>query len=1188
MSAPFGPFSVEPDQIVRLGLSFTPFVNSLLEVERAALGLSGAQIATNYSENIADGGVDADVRAAANSEWFPDGDSAWQFKRANLSPKECREELKNAAWARELITEGAKYRLVLGVALTSRTLASRRTALVKEAEELGLSVAEGTFDVLDANALARWASAYPSLAVSPILRGSGQIARDFESWADSNRHQSPWVAADRDELMSSLRNELLSAGPFDVRISGVSGVGKTRLVMETFRGHLLEPLVAYVPEAEKLGPELINHLLTQGRAAVLIVDECGARRHEKLAESIPAGSSVKLLSIGEPDSYATRGRQLRVENLSEEALDAILKESWPRLWPEARRFIATNSAGNVRTALIYGERISAEPEARVHELIQGAGISDLLTPLLGGGDFLAAAVLATFRRIGWDGELSSELARVSDSTGISVERLRNAGQILEAHGFLERHGRYRSVAPHPVAVFLAGRAWQELSDRLVEALPSLTEDLAYSFFERAADIGEFEPTHSAISRLLDLDGPFGTLEALEANRLGRILTQIAIVAPDETSNHLTDLIQDADLDRLAALHNSRRDLVWTLEKLAWHSRTFVHSADNLLALARAETETWANNATGVWINLFGAMLPGTAAKPEERLGYLLTKSKSSEADIRRLVVDAADHGLEHHEMITVSGELQGGVLVEPRGTPSTYGEVIEYKIRVIELLIAMLGDSDAGVVNKVESTLTGAIHPYLTAPRLRDALGAAVQRMRPSGLQKVRAQVEHLASLFEQVETNDSRVEGLQVFRSNLPPADDPFEDLEVAVRLQRWEFAEGELKARVEAALRALDASDRNRVFELLRTDIPAAWELGHAIAIVWETGEDTLQAMTDIATTSLPALTGYLWGLQSQGMESVFDDFLEGGLSAQLAPDLRVSLAVRGPATRRGIERVMSELEQLPPAQGATAIFGWHRELTAADILRILTDWAQRIRTQQDYNAVVDVAQFMLHDVKDTDGPLKEQLRALVMMRRQYPEMMRESSDWARLVERLLPQCALEVTVLIFDLIESDNARTIGNSPDRQILERCISVNPNDAWLELVSRIEARSWILILRIRGWLINSIPVEVVEAWVGTNLERARTVASIAAAGGDDPTPIARFLLGRFGKDDNVAGSLAGDFISGFWWGNESDRIAGQITQLQGWLSSTEPPGVKRWARRMIRDLEVAKTSALQREAEGRD
>jgi hypothetical protein len=1178
---------VEPDQIVRLGPSFTPFANKLLEVERAAVGLSGAQISTNYWENVADGGVDAEVRAAASSDWFPDGDSAWQYKRTDLPPKKCREELKNAHWARELIVEGAKYRLVLGVALTSRTLASRRKALRDEATELGLPVAEGTFEVLDANALARWASAYPSLAVSPILRGSGQIARDFESWADSNRHQSPWVAAERDELIVSLRNGLLSGGPFDVRISGVSGVGKTRLIMETFRGHQLKPLVAYIPDAEKLGPELINHLLIQGRAAVLIVDECSARRHEKLAESIPAGSSVKLLSIGEPDSYPTRARQLRVDDLSEEALDAILKESWPRLWPEARRFIATISAGNVRTALIFGEKISAEPEARAHELIQGAGISDLLAPLLGGGDFLAAAVLATFRRIGWDGELSSELEQVSDGIGIPLERLRNAGQILEDHGFLERHGRYRSVAPHPVAVFLAGRAWQELGDRLVEVLPRLTEDLAYAFFQRAADIGEFEPTHSAISRLLDPDGPFGTLEALEAGRVGRILTQIAIVAPDETLRHLTDLIQGADLERLAALRGSRRDLVWTLEKLVWHSRTFADSADNLLALARAETETWANNATGVWTDLFGALLPGTAAKPEERLDYLRTKSTSPEAGIRRLVVKAADKGLEHHEMITVSGELQGGVLVEPRGAPRTFSEVIDYKIRIVELLAGML--SDAEVIDKAESTLIEAIHPYLTTPRLRDAIAEAIRHMRPSGLQKVRAQVEHLASLFERVETTDDQIEGLQEFRSNLPPADDPFEDLEVVARLQRWDFGEGELKNRVEAALRALDASDRGRVLDLMSINIPAAWELGHAIATVWGPDEGITEAMVNIAPTSLPAVTGYLWGLHAQGNYSIFDDFLESDVSARLAPNLRVALAVRGPATRRGIERVLLELEQLTPADGASAVFGWHRELSAVDTLRILTSWTQRIRTQQDYNAVVDIAQFMLHDVKHVDDQLREQLHALVMMRGQYPGMMRESSDWARLVERLLPQDALEITTLIFDLIESGSAKTIGNSSDRQILERCISMTPVDAWRELVNRIEARSWVLILRIRGWLINNIPVDVVKAWVGTNLERAHTVASIAAAGGDEPTPIARFLLDKFGKDDSIAGSLAGEFISGFWWGNESDRIAGQIKQLQGWLSrSSEPAGVQKWARTMIRDLEAARLAALQREAEGRD
>ena len=123
-------------------------------------------------------------------------------------------------------------------------------------------------------------------------------------------------------------------------------------------------------------------------------------------------------------------------------------------------------------------------------------------------------------------------------------------------------------------------------------------------------------------------------------------------------------------------------------------------------------------------------------------------------------------------------------------------------------------------------------------------------------------------------------------------------------------------------------------------------------------------------------------------------------------------------------------------------------------------------------------------------------------------------------------------------------------------------------------------------MAIRGWLLSVIPVEIVEAWVGNDVRLARSLASVAPVGGDEPAPIARFLLGRFGEDEEVASNLYAQFISGFWTGPESDRVTRQIEQLTKWRQrSNEPLGVRTWARDMIRYLEAQRRSALEREAE---
>jgi hypothetical protein len=106
------------------------------------------------------------------------------------------------------------------------------------------------------------------------------------------------------------------------------------------------------------------------------------------------------------------------------------------------------------------------------------------------------------------------------------------------------------------------------------------------------------------------------------------------------------------------------------------------------------------------------------------------------------------------------------------------------------------------------------------------------------------------------------------------------------------------------------------------------------------------------------------------------------------------------------------------------------------------------------------------------------------------------------------------------------------------------------------------------------------------SWVGADEGRARLLARITDVGEGPPRPVVRYLLEHFGEDEKVAGYLANGFVSGSYWGNESDRISRQIEQLQEWIQSPdEPEGVKRWARQMIEGLTRRREAALEQEAE---
>jgi ABC-type transporter Mla subunit MlaD len=114
-----------------------------------------------------------------------------------------------------------------------------------------------------------------------------------------------------------------------------------------------------------------------------------------------------------------------------------------------------------------------------------------------------------------------------------------------------------------------------------------------------------------------------------------------------------------------------------------------------------------------------------------------------------------------------SAEAQGGVLVERRGCPATWGDVYAYLENMIDLLGILAHDADPDVANKATSELVDAIDPLVPAvPRVRDRLAAVVAALPEAGLMAARTQITHLEALFDRIGDNtdndlEARKQGL-------------------------------------------------------------------------------------------------------------------------------------------------------------------------------------------------------------------------------------------------------------------------------------------------------------------------------------------------------------------------------------------------------------------------------------------
>lgn len=1184
----FGPFSVSGEQITALGgANFSQFVNRLLAAEVAANGMVGTTLETTYLDNVGDGGVDAGLRQAVGTTWIPPGDSAWQFKAGDLTPSKCKAEIEGATKAQEILRSGGQYRLVLGKSLNAQLLANRRNALIEKAKDLGITVADGAIEVLGADALARWSERYPALAVSPLLGGIGPGGQTFEQWSSSNRHASNWTPSEnRDRHLEDLRNIVTTGDQLDIHLVGVSGLGKTRLVMEALRGQPYEALVVYSPSADAFPVATLSQLQVQERSAVVVIDECDSKSHEVYASVLARETSLRLITIGEPSGASTRSAMIDLSGLEEDSMKALLRDNEPSLWPEAVSVIVEVAAGNIDYALKASQVLLTRKATSAGALVTAADIRSFITEELPDGAlFFGCCVLALFSRLGFDGEVGPELSTVATALGFQQRELRSAANALEERGLLTRQGRFRSVSPHPVALYLAARAWSEFGENIVrDLLPNLDPDLTERLFRRATEIGDPETARIAVKYAMGAEGPIGSWDAIQQDGNAQLLVHLAILAPRATTARLEELIASVSDQELLAVRSVRRDLVWALTKLVWHGDTFVDAANILLRLALNENENYTNNATGTWINLFGTMLPGTAAEPNARMAYLTEMARSSEARVRNLAVRAADQALDTHETIAVYGEQQGGTIVQPRGMPKTYGDAWHYRNDAIDLLHELSDDLDAGVAADALKALLKSIHASLEIDANRNRLGEVFATMNSAQLRIVRTQISELAASFDLADVIDDRVPGLEELVAALPPESD-LDRLWVLANTHPWDREDGVLFRELTDVSTHIGPNAPSALLELLQQDtLPAAFEVGRTLAVLASHTDAFLSDLArDLDGPRRDAVVGYLWELTHSGITGAFDSFIDG---MDASPATKLGLTVRGPMTDQARSRANDLVPQVPVRDGARMLFGWLRHYDQASMAALIDEWRARLESQEDYNAVVDVVALYLHKKDVDDSSLESSLKQLVADRRRYPQLGQQGWDWTQLARRQVASNPSGLATLMVELIEAEALRAYQGSEELQLLEQAVTAAGPEAWAAVMNRIASGGWRLGMVARRGLAGAVDPETARRWVNSDAGRAAVLATTTPFGGAVLSEVARLLLEEFGDNDEVAEALAGQFLSGSRRGPESEWITTQIQQVQDWIQRPgEAAAVVKWGRKLISHLENRRRGAQQQEAE---
>lgn len=1170
----------------------------MLRVESSAANLDGGQLTTTYLDNVGDEGVDAGLRRAVRTKFIPSGDSAWQFKAGDLSPSKSRKELHGASAALRVLRNGGTYRLVLGADLTDTQVGRRRVALEEEAAVLGIDVRAGMFEVLNASDLATWAEEHPALAVSPLLRGIDNVAHPFALWSASNRHTGPWVdAPSRVSVTKAVREFVTGSNSLDLHIEGVSGVGKTRAVLEAIRGQDFEPLVAYVYAADVLPPTLIHQLQTQARHTILVVDECDAKRHETLAQQLPAGSPVRLITIGEPAGDRPRAESVLIEPLDDDALRQVLHQNQPALWHEHARFVVDASAGNVRLALLLADAIIKQPSSTANDLITSNVISSYVTQALPTGrEFLACCALAVFPYFGYAGEPSAELTTLATAFDLTVTDLRAAVRHLANAGLLSEQGRYRSVSPHPLAIYLAARGWEDFHEHIVtRLLPAIDNSMTVRLFQRAADIGDFQVTKEIVGQLLEPGGPYENVDLCDRSGEGLLILHFAALAPAATCGYMEAVLAGMSDDDLSDHPHCRRSVTWVFERLAWRTATFRRAADGLLRVASVIPRPGADDdhAARSWTGLFGTLLPTTATSPNERAQYLGEVATSADRRHRLLAAAAAGRALDTRETVVASAEMQGGVLVERRGRPATWGDVFTYREAAIDVLDVLARDDDAEVANLATGKLVDCIHPYLGIDRIRRYLASVITDLPDTGLTAVRTEITHLTALFERVNDDvdngiDARNRGLEELVAQLPPAT-PEQTIEFLANTRRWDLSDGELQQRLRAAAAAISVQDRvSLLLSALDPEPEAAYEIGHALGELSAYDDVAQERLVELAANDEQgaALVGYLCALVEGGASDAFDQLLDFESSGPLGDLARLRVSVRGPQSDAGWARVSVLITRLSPADGARGLFGWHVDLDTERLRTSLADWLPRIDAQDDYNAVVDFVALALHRRSEWIASVDPLVADLVALRSRFGALAKMEWEWEQLARRQLIVKPAELLTMLLDLVDAGEYDAHSGPGEQELLRDAVVATGGGGWRQMIARLDAESDRVRAAAGHWLGDATDIDTVRAWVSESVERARLVASVATPGYEQVTAVARYLIDHFGSDQQVSESLRSALIPVGWFGQEVDPYDHLINRVKVWIAeSGESSEVVAWARSTLAWLQTCRDAASKRSAE---
>jgi hypothetical protein len=985
-------------------------------------------------------------------------------------------------------------------------------------------------------------------------------------------------------------------------------------------------LVIYCPSASLFrDSDLMNEIMSDDNEfhAILVIDECDPRDRAYIWDNLKnRGSRIKLVTMhNEPERSSGTIRYVDAAPLEKEQLIEII-QSYGIPKDRAARW-TEYCGGSPRVAHVIGMNLKLNPD----DILQEPATVNVWDRYIVGPDDPASTNvqqrrvvlrhLALFKKFGYGGELVEEakaiwgLVKKVDASVTwprfveIVEELRRR-KVLQGENTLY-------ITPKLLHIKLWSDWWdsyghgfdfREFSDGLPGAL-------VVWFHEMSSYARESEAAQRVVARLLDEGGIFQTTDYLQDPRGANYFLALSEADPEGALHCLERTIGTWSVERLLQFTSGRREVVWALQRIVIWRELFQRGARLLLRLAEAENETWGNNASGTFADLFspgwGATAP-TEAPPEERFPVLKAAFESGSKQQRLLALKAADVALETQHFSRMAGAEHQGLRRDPElWSPQTWGELFDAYRRVWQLLREGLDtfeeEERAKSIEILLHRAEGVARYANLFEMVMDTLTALVQRPY-APKKKMIETVERVLhyrgkELPEEMRAAWLRLRGMLVstdFHSRMERyvALDVLED-KFDQEGQHVDKAEPEISKLASEAMSRPEAL-ANELSWLVR-EAANGFRFGYMLGTKDES-LSFLRMLLDAQRAAGPEgnaffLGGYFRAIREKSVERwemLLDELTDDEMLAKIVPEL----AWRGGfLTDHGARRVLAMARKgvLQADHFQMFTFGSSvAELSEA----IFIEWVEFLLaagTREAVSIALDL-QYFYYCRKESKYPLPRDLTlrlltagALFEKAEGLPERQMESYHWTELgkvFSHKFPQESLPIADKMLEHFGEDGTVVARfHASSHAVLDEIMKHRPVDVWKAITKYIgppvDSRAFHITHWLRGDFFDTpgeagalslIPLDAIWAWVDEDVaKRAWYVTNFVPKQlfrKEGVACLAREALIRYGGREDVRRNLMANFSSEGWSGPQSLHLEAKKRELLAFKAGETEANVKRW------------------------